>query len=555
MKSKKPKYRIDNKKLTRLVDKARKGDEHALEQLVTESSRYIFYYSLMMLQSADKAQDAVQDVLLTLLRKIDTIENSAVFLSWLKIVTANYCKNKLSRERENYSLDESYEYVVDDSEQVDPARKLESDEFRSVMLEAVNNLPPSQRESVMMYYYEQLTTREIAEALSVSENTVKSRLRYARNGIRERLEKYGKNNLMLGAPPMSLISYVLISEAEKQPCLVLPDTALRHEIFISAVKASVCGARIPIKAAALFCSAVVAVSGVTAFAVSGMSNYGNGNISQSRDVSEGKSAETRSTPKPSAKKYAAAETKKQSQVFSEASDFIQETEPTEETGGAVEREEALPRESSVPATESVRENTESEMLTEPTVESSVSETAETPSAETVESTGSETAETESDEPETTQPEDVVPSLNKTRIVLKAGESFLFEMNGGEVKSVKPSDRKVVRMNGNELTALTKGVATVKFLLSDGTMLTARVAVKTNPKLGAKTVTVKKGRTATVKIIGKAKGVGITLKNTKYAKMVYNKKLSAVTVKGLKKGNTTLTITVNGKELQLKTKVK
>ena len=129
------------------------------------------------------------------------------------------------------------------------------------------------------------------------------------------------------------------------------------------------------------------------------------------------------------------------------------------------------------------------------------------------------------------------------------------MNGGEVKSVKPSDRKVVRMNGNELTALTKGVATVKFLLSDGTMLTARVAVKTNPKLGAKTVTVKKGRTATVKIIGKAKGVGITLKNTKYAKMVYNKKLSAVTVKGLKKGNTTLTITVNGKELQLKTKVK
>ena len=76
-----------------------------------------------------------------------------------------------------------------------------------------------------------------------------------------------------------------------------------------------------------------------------------------------------------------------------------------------------------------------------------------------------------------------------------------------------------------------------------------------PKLSKTSITVKKGKTAKVKIIGKEKGSRNTYKNTKKAKIVSKKTASTIKVKGLKKGNTTLKIKSNGVWLKLKVKVK
>ena len=555
MKSKKPKYRIDNKKLTRLVEKAQKGDERALEQIVTESSRYIYFYSLMMLQSVEKAQDAVQDVLLTLIQKINTINNPAFFLSWLKIVTANYCKNRISREREEYSLDDSFEYIVDDSDQVNPSKSVENSEFRAVILDAVRTLPPSQRESVMMFYYQQLTTREIAEALSISESTVKSRLRYARNSIRDKLEKYGKNNLMLSAPPMSLISHILISEAEKQPRLILPDTALGHEIFIASVKSTVCGANMPIKVAAAVCSAVAAVSGIAAFAVSGLHSYGGKTPSQNVSTVADNFAKPHTNPKMSYGKSNKAEPNNDRAVYSEAFFPLDENVSNKETDITEAQETVSHTSSTETYGEDISESADTASAVEEVTDSSniVSTESESEPLNT-ETVSEETAELTETETESTEPDEALPTLNQSYVELKAGGTFLFKVKGGRVKVVKPSDRKIVKMSKTALTALQKGKVTIKFALQDGTFLTAEVVVKTSPKLNAKSITVKKGKTAEVKIIGKAKSVQNTYKNTKYAKIISKRKSSLLTVKGLKKGDTTLGIIVNGKKLNLKVKI-
>lgn len=556
---KKPKYRIDNKKLKRLVEKAQKGDERALEQIVTESSRYIYFYSFMMLQNQDKAQDAVQDVLLTLLQKIDTIENPAFFLSWLKIVTANYCKNKLSREHEEYSLDESYE-IADSSEQVNPAANIENSELSSLILGAVKELPPSQRECVMMFYFEQLTTREIAETLSVSENTVKSRLRYARGAIRKKLDGYDKNNLLLGVSPMSLISHILISEAEKQPCLILPDTALRHQIFLASIKSSVCGVGVPVKVAAVACSAIAAFGGVTTLAVSSMNNYNGEKPTQSVEFTSSKPSDVHRVPKPTSSKNSKTE-----EVFEEEYPATNESTAQSKTfNSAVKtsKKQTLKRtsrqESSEPTTESSSEATESTSNTEnENLYSRVTEPAESDiaSTESAGATESETAETESETTESTDSEQQTPSLNTTSVSLTAGSTFIFRVNGGTVRTVKLSNNKVAKINDTTLTALTAGFVTVKFMLQGGTVLAANAEVTGEPGLSKQSITVKKGKTATVKILNKAKSVDNVYQNTKYAKVISTKSSSKLTVKGYKKGVTTLKITVNGVTLKLKVKVK
>jgi hypothetical protein len=76
-----------------------------------------------------------------------------------------------------------------------------------------------------------------------------------------------------------------------------------------------------------------------------------------------------------------------------------------------------------------------------------------------------------------------------------------------------------------------------------------------PKLSKKSITVKKGKTAKVKILYKKKGSKNTYKKTKYAKVVSKRTASTIKVKGLKKGKTTLKIKVNGTWLKLKVRVK
>ena len=112
----------------------------------------------------------------------------------------------------------------------------------------------------------------------------------------------------------------------------------------------------------------------------------------------------------------------------------------------------------------------------------------------------------------------------------------------------------VDANG-KITALKKGSATVTATLQNGKKLSCKVSVKTSPKLSKKSITVKRNKTATVKITGKAKTVRNTYKNTKKAKIISKSSASKIKVKGLKKGKTTLKIKVNGVSLKLKVRVK
>ena len=261
MKSTVPKYSIDNARLTRLVAKAQKGNEKALEEVVNQISGYIYYYSLSLLCDSDKAQDAVQDILLTMLQKLDSLEKPQAFLGWIKIITANYCKTKLSRERVHFSLDEEYREFADDCEQVNPAKSAETEEVCLLVRDAVQALPLAQRECVMLYYFQQMSVREIADTLEVNENTVKSRLYSARSAMKKYLEKYGVASVV-GMSPLSLLSHSLISGAETQKNLTIPYTTPAGNVKVAIAHPSAPPAAVPVRLIAVGCAAAVVVGGV-----------------------------------------------------------------------------------------------------------------------------------------------------------------------------------------------------------------------------------------------------------------------------------------------------
>ena len=153
------------------------------------------------------------------------------------------------------------------------------------------------------------------------------------------------------------------------------------------------------------------------------------------------------------------------------------------------------------------------------------------------------------------PSDTTPKLSASKLTLTAGKVKTLKAYNCTVKTWKSSNSKVVSVKSGKITALKKGTAAITATLTTGKELTCKVTVSTSPKLSKKTVSVKKGKTVSVKITGKAAAVNNVYTNTKYAKVVSKNNAVTIIVKGLKKGTTTLKIKVNGVVLKLKAKVK
>ena len=262
---KQPTAEINGKKLKKAVIRARKGDKKAREQIVELTYGYVSYYCLKMLQSKENAKDATQDIFMTVLEKLDSVEKPEAFLGWLKQVTVNRCRNLVTRQHAVEALTDDY---LDDTAQITPVECLETEEIRSIIRQAVDGLPDVQRECVLLYYYQQLSIKEIAGLLEVKEGTVKSRLHTARKTIKKWLEREGYDGMTCGGVmPMSLISYSLFSEAKELGAKTSVFLKLgSSEIFIASQAAkSAVGVGVGVKIAAVSCAGAAAVAGTGAF--------------------------------------------------------------------------------------------------------------------------------------------------------------------------------------------------------------------------------------------------------------------------------------------------
>lgn len=211
---------MENRDIASLIARCREGDAQAQEALVLAVQNRVYYHCKKMLRHEENALDATQEVLISMLRKLDTLKEPAAFWGWLSTMTANQCRNSLARgsrevqfpvDEEGNSLMDAYETL---DEQVVPDQAMDSKESRRMIVELVDALPDAQRQCVLMYYYEEMGVKEIAAALETSEGTVKSRLNYARKAIKAGVDRYAAQGVKLyGLAPLPFLAYILKQDA------------------------------------------------------------------------------------------------------------------------------------------------------------------------------------------------------------------------------------------------------------------------------------------------------------------------------------------------------
>ena len=179
------------------------GGQQAQEELVLAAQNRVYYHCRKMLKHEEDALDATQEILISMLTRLDRLQDPEAFWGWLSAMTANHCRNVLTRGRREAQIPEDDEgnSLLDAFESLDeqtvPDKALDNDETRRMIVELVDQLPPPQRQCVLMFYYEEMSVKDIAAALETSEGTVKSRLNYARKAIKSGVDAYAAQGVKL----------------------------------------------------------------------------------------------------------------------------------------------------------------------------------------------------------------------------------------------------------------------------------------------------------------------------------------------------------------------
>lgn len=189
---------MEQEKLLELIRRSRERDLGAQEDLMRAAQNRVYYHCKKMLKHEETAWDASQDVLLAMITSLDQLQEPAAFWGWVDGITADRCKHLLSTSHKERQLPEDeegsalLESVEDLEETLTPDKGLDNEETRRMILGLVDALPPEQRMTVLFYYYDEMTVKQIAEAMDTSEDTVKSRLNDARRSIAESIAGAGE---------------------------------------------------------------------------------------------------------------------------------------------------------------------------------------------------------------------------------------------------------------------------------------------------------------------------------------------------------------------------
>lgn len=207
---------------TALIVKAQSGDQGAMEEILRAAHTPVSYQCRKLLRDPQNAEDMTQEVLLVVYTKLGTLKTPEAFWGWLNRTTVNRCLNAMNRNHVElqFAEDEDGHSVLDNLEEMDeqqvPDRALDNAETTRMIEEIVDSLPEAQRICILMYYYDEMSVKEIAETLGVPENTVKSRLNYARKAIKEQVLDYEKKGVKLyGLSPLPFLLHFLFRAASE----------------------------------------------------------------------------------------------------------------------------------------------------------------------------------------------------------------------------------------------------------------------------------------------------------------------------------------------------
>lgn len=171
--------------LRQLLTDAKAGDAASFERIVILHERLVLRVAQRLLLNMEDAKDAAQEVFVRLHRILRRFDEDKELGPWLYRITVNICRDMRRRSKRTVPLEPEHDAVDNTS---DPEASASASQQYRMVLEALGELSPREREAIVLRDLEGWSTLEVAEILGSSEGTVRTQLSTGRVKIRNYIE-------------------------------------------------------------------------------------------------------------------------------------------------------------------------------------------------------------------------------------------------------------------------------------------------------------------------------------------------------------------------------
>lgn len=185
--------RQDEKKEERmLITQAKNGNVSAFETLVKKYQNSIYYLCRRMTGSHQSADDVSQETFIKAYFALNSFKDGMNFFTWIRKIAVNNSLNFIKVSKREEPLGNSAEKIAGNSSmgQELPHEMLQRNQTEQKFKKALKALPPEQKIVFILRVYENLSYKEIAQLLEISEGTVMSRLSRAREKLKSMMAEY-----------------------------------------------------------------------------------------------------------------------------------------------------------------------------------------------------------------------------------------------------------------------------------------------------------------------------------------------------------------------------
>ena len=172
-----------------LIGRIAGGDRLAMHALYARHHVKVFRFVLRLVRNEASAQDLISEVFLDVWRQADRFEGRSAVSTWI-LAIARFKALSSVRRRKEAELDEEQAEAIEDGADT-PDIALQKKDTGEVLRRCLTKLSPDHREIIDLVYYHEKSVEEVAEIVAIPENTVKTRMFYARKKLAELLKEAG----------------------------------------------------------------------------------------------------------------------------------------------------------------------------------------------------------------------------------------------------------------------------------------------------------------------------------------------------------------------------
>ncbi|ALQ66776.1 sigma-70 family RNA polymerase sigma factor [Bacillus thuringiensis] len=163
--------------------------EDLIDEIMNKYGQEVLQLVYSYVNNKEVAEDLTQDIFVKCYKSLHTYKGNSNLKTWLWRIAINHCKDYIKSwyNKKVFVTEDDFMYMESQKESVEQTVIQNAEDSR--LASAVMNLPIKYREVIYLFYYEELSIKEIATVIEVKENTIKTRLKKAKELLKEGLEE------------------------------------------------------------------------------------------------------------------------------------------------------------------------------------------------------------------------------------------------------------------------------------------------------------------------------------------------------------------------------